>query len=381
MANTITRTQTKLLHVLNNLNYSGAEVMLYDAYDFFEEKGFEQHILCNGTALGPYKQVLEEKGYIIHFIPATKSIGFLVDMYQFFRSNKFDVVHIHPEMLYFWKCISTKLANPNLKIVRTYHDVFDKYSSIQKKSREYQRMICNKYFGVTGVSIGESVHKIEKEMLKNDTAIVYNWIDETKFRPPLPEEIVKARAEFGIAPDAFVVLTVGTCNDKKCHNDIFEAVKRVKDQIPNIVFLHRGSGPNAEQEKRYVEELGIAENVKFLGYIEDLPKVFWAADAFIFSSKWEGLGDVIIEAIACKLPVILYSGHGMNDFKPAAEKDTYGYWLNHKTERFDEAILDVYKKKQDGTITDWKEKAFQYFQNKFSRSNSLHKLLNIYLNN
>jgi glycosyltransferase involved in cell wall biosynthesis len=369
----------RLLHILWELRYSGAEVMVYDAKQYFESRGLQGAILARGPEFGPYAPTLARAGYPVEHLPARRRPGSFVELYRYLRQHPADVVHLHLEGLFIWHCLAIRLAFPEARIVHTHHDVYFQYGPYLRLKRTFHRWLATKLLCVRHVSIGESVQTVEREHFRNPTTIVYNWIDENEFRPPTPEQAAAARAEIGIAPDAFVVLTVGTCNDKKCHNEIFEAVARVKDRLPNLVFLHRGTGDNLPQERAYVRQLGIEQHVVFLDYIDYLPKVFWAADGFIFSSHWEGLGNVILQAIACKVPVILYQGWGMNDFRPADPAENYGFWIDPDTERFDEALLEMQAMKQDGRLEQWREKAFAFYKKKFSAKKSLARMADQYL--
>lgn len=368
----------KILHLLDTINYSGAEVMLNDSYDYFLHKNYSQYVLSKGKTLGPYASTLQNKGFRITQIPIRKSFSYFIEIYKYFKINKFDIVQIHASHAYFWNAVTIKLANPKTKIFRTYHDVFHECSNYRLLISIIQYYLCRKILGVKGISIGDSVEFIENNVFKNPTVIVNNWIDESNFRPPSNLEIQQSRKELNISQTSFVILTVGTCNAKKCHSDIFHSIKNLSEQIPDLVFLHRGTGEDLEKEKNLVKNLGIEKNVIFLGYIEHLPKIYWAADCFILASKREGLGDVIIEAIATKLPVILYNGWGMKDFKPKSEKDTYGFWINPSSESFDHAILDIYNKKKNNLLFEWKENAYLFFKSKFSRAKSLDKLAEMY---
>lgn len=366
----------KIIHILNVLQYSGAEVMLTDAFSFFE-KDYDQFILATGPEIGPYSNKLKEKGFQVLHIKRRKSLFYFIDIFKLFNKNKFDIVHIHASHVYFINILLIKIASFKSKIFRTYHDVFHEDTKYNICKLTIQYFFCRNFLNVKGISIGKSVYEVEKRFFKNKTTIINNWIDETKFKPPTPEDVTNSRNELGIKENAFVILTVGTCNNKKCHNDIFESVARIKDKIPNLVFLHRGSGENLEQEKNYVKKLGIFDNVIFVDYIDFLPKIFWAADCFVLASKREGLGDVIIEAIATKLPVILYDGYGMKDFKPYSDKN-YGYWIDPKKEQFDECFIKLNSLKNRNEIIQLKNNAYDFFTVNFSRVDSLKKLMNLY---
>ena len=193
---------------------------------------------------------------------------------------------------------------------------------------------------------------------------------------PSDLERSETKKELGLSESAFVLCTVGTCSEKKRHKDIFDAIAKVKRFIPSIVLLHRGIGPDTEDEIDYVKKIGIEERIHFLGYIYFMPKIYWASDCFILSSKWEGLGDVIIEAIACGLPVILYDGWGMKDFRTSPEEN-YGYWIDLETGSFADAIMDFSDKSNAERLT-MKQNARKMFESKFSREKSIGRLISIY---
>lgn len=365
----------KVLHILNELCFSGAEVMLHDAREFFEEAGITTTLLSTGDQPGPYTETLKACDYNIAHIPFAKNISFFFKLYKVLKKNKFDAIHIHPERAYFYYALVARLAS-RAKLIRTYHDVFFHYAPHKKLIRRIQRLIARTLFSVTGVSIGDSVQKVEMDYFGNPSEIIYNWIDEVAFRQPSDTECQKARSGFGVSEEDLVFCLVGTCNEKKRHKDIFDAIAEVKSDIPAIKLLHRGTGPDTEEEKEYVRKIGIEDNVIFLDYIDFLPMLYWASDCFIFASKWEGLGDVIIEAIACGLPVILYDGLGMRDFKPLPE-ESFGYWLDLKTGRFADAIRDFAKKTSAERLT-MKQNARKLFTSKFSMKKSLGRLVSIY---
>jgi len=70
----------KVLHILNELKHSGAEVRLQLAYERFERSGIESHILSSGTQIGDYGAILLQSGYGVHHIPFRSNPGFLIDL-------------------------------------------------------------------------------------------------------------------------------------------------------------------------------------------------------------------------------------------------------------------------------------------------------------
>jgi colanic acid/amylovoran biosynthesis glycosyltransferase len=109
-----------------------------------------------------------------------------------------------------------------------------------------------------------------------------------------------------------VISTVARLVEKKGHEWSLRALSRVKDQVPNIRYLIAGSGPKEDDLKRLVEHLRIADNVRFLGMLDDreVLEVYRRSDVFVLPSTTASDGDmegqalVLQEAQATGLPVV-----------------------------------------------------------------------------
>jgi glycosyltransferase involved in cell wall biosynthesis len=90
-------------------------------------------------------------------------------------------------------------------------------------------------------------------------------------------------------------------------DNLIEAMKKVAQQIPNVLLLIGGKGPEAERLQGLVEEYKLQPNVQMVGFIPDekLAKYYRAADVFVLpTTALEGFGLVTVEALACGTPVI-----------------------------------------------------------------------------
>src|SRR5512133_840795 len=87
----------RVLHVLNELRASGAEVMLRVAADDFRSAGIDCEILSLGEQLGSYAKPLKGVGYPVHHLIFSKSFAFFWALREFGQKNKYDVVHFHVE--------------------------------------------------------------------------------------------------------------------------------------------------------------------------------------------------------------------------------------------------------------------------------------------
>jgi glycosyltransferase involved in cell wall biosynthesis len=175
------------------------------------------------------------------------------------------------------------------------------------------RFTARKWFGLTFQSISRSVRDNERDYFKNPTVWINNWFDPDRFFPATgPAEKIIARRGIGIPDDAFVVMVVGRCTEIKNHADIIRAVALLKENR-QLVLLHLGSGHLEPAEKQLASDLAIGSRVAFLGNRNNVRDYLIAADLHVMSSATEGAPIAALEAMACRLPNILYDNPGMRD--------------------------------------------------------------------
>ena len=121
------------------------------------------------------------------------------------------------------------------------------------------------------------------------------------------------RSQWGPAPVGPVLIgSVAALTREKGHLDFLQAASHLKDL--NCHFLIAGEGPLDSLLKRKVRELGLTNQVHFLGFVGEIPKLLGALDITVLASTLEGLGTVLIEATAAGSSVIGTNTGGIPDF-------------------------------------------------------------------
>jgi glycosyltransferase involved in cell wall biosynthesis len=100
------------------------------------------------------------------------------------------------------------------------------------------------------------------------------------------------------------LLSVGTLKEQKDHATLIHAVKiLIEDGIP-VVLTIIGDGPLRSTLANLIVELDLTGKVRLAGYVSDPLPWYQTADVFVLSSRWEGFGNVIVEALEAGLPVV-----------------------------------------------------------------------------
>ncbi|MEO8887379.1 MAG: glycosyltransferase [Mucilaginibacter sp.] len=285
----------KVIHILNAIEYSGAEIMLYQAAGVFKENKIDTTLLACYPNPGKFEQPMREVGYHVDSVGAEGAFTLFANLFKYFKKNKFDVVHIHSENYYVWKVIILKLTGHN-NIVRTFHNNWE-FTGWLRYKRALHRNIAT-WLGVKNHSIGTAVQLNEEQVFFNKSIVINNWI---KLNPDLlsrRETVSKLkREELGIAPDTFVMISVGGCSYIKNHGFIFDLIPLLNQAGLKVCYLHVGTGDDEPAEKTLSKKLGLDAQVIFTGNRKDVPELLLLADIYMMPSLFEGLSIALLEAM------------------------------------------------------------------------------------
>ena len=251
------------------------------------------------------------QGIAIVDLKASYSVGLFFALVRYFKIQNPDVfVSAFPRINII--TIAAKIfSGANTKIIITEHSVF---SFLPVIARNFWRGLFARFFmpglakffylkanAIICVSGG-----IAKDIL-NIIPGVHNTI-EVIFNPVISDDIYQLANEpvehpWFLTTDIPVILAVGRLVKCKDYPTLFKAFSQVlKNQPARLVIL--GGGPEEQRLKSLAIDMGLANNIAFLGFQKNPFKYMKRASVFVLSSLQEGFGNVIIEAMACGAPVV-----------------------------------------------------------------------------
>ena len=140
--------------------------------------------------------------------------------------------------------------------------------------------------------------------------VVHNGVDTQRFSPGPAEPL---RRELGIAPDVPVVGMIAMFKRQKRHGDFFRMARRLLDTLGECRFVlageplrdnQQGAADYHSEVRRLADELDVTRFCHFLGNRQDMPEVYRACDVVVLPSEREGTPNVLLEAMACGVPVV-----------------------------------------------------------------------------
>ena len=140
--------------------------------------------------------------------------------------------------------------------------------------------------------------------------VIPNGVDVTALTASAGER-VRVRRELDIGPADFVWLAVGRLLPQKDYATLLQAFQLLANASARLLIA--GRGPLLEELQLQAQQLGIASQVTFLGVRQDIAGLLAAADGFVLSSAWEGMPNVVMEALAAARPVVATRVGGVSE--------------------------------------------------------------------
>ncbi|HHY82867.1 MAG TPA: glycosyltransferase family 4 protein [Clostridiales bacterium] len=257
----------------------------------------------------------------------------------------YDIIHTHTPVASFF--IRAACRNmPDLSVLYTAHGFhFYKGAPIINQVLLYgmERLAARWTDGLITVNNEDYISASKMRLRRNSAVYLIHGIgvDLSKFTLQNEEDKLKIRKEFGFSEKDFILFFAAELNYNKHQDLLIRVVKRLKERGINVILLLAGEGNKSEDYKRLVLELNLEENIIFLGYRHDVPRLIRMADIAVSSSRREGLPVNVMEAMATGLPLVVTNCRGNRDL---VENGKNGYVVGiNDVEGFAKAVEELYK--------------------------------------
>jgi glycosyltransferase involved in cell wall biosynthesis len=281
-----------VLHTEASLGFGGQERRILRELEGLDPARFRGLLLCQpGSKLGLVTEERQIPTIRFKMRSAYDPVAF-VKILQLLKRERVDVVHTHSSRDAWLAGAAGKLLG--VPVFRTRHlltpiggpyvyaRLADLVLTVSEDVRRYL------------ISAGVPGEKI---------VAVPTGIDLKRF-DPARTDLADMRARFHLSRDAYVIGLVAVLRRAKGHRFLLQAIKRLAPEFPQVKLLIAGTGPQEQNIKNLVKELGLGEQVLMLGHQDDIPSLLRALDVFVLPVLEEALGTALIEATAMGVPVI-----------------------------------------------------------------------------
>ena len=139
--------------------------------------------------------------------------------------------------------------------------------------------------------------------------VVHSGIDLSKFKYKSTGVL---RKEFRVPDTTSIIATVAAIDPHKDYFTFVDTAAILLEKQTNLhFFIIGGDGGEATAIQTYIEKKGLQSFITSIGFRKDIPKILPEVDVFLFTSKEEGLGTSVLDALACKVPIVTTNAGGI----------------------------------------------------------------------
>lgn len=353
----------KVLIIINNLGIGGAERLVVDDINEMLRRNIEVFLVTlkkesENTFLNECR--ISKENHIFLGFNSFFDIAFWKKMMAIINNIKPDIIFTHLWLSNFIGRIASFLVGykniysfeHNVSTVKTYKTILSDF---------FLQFFCKK---VIAVSSAVKEELMKKFILDKNIKVLLNGIDLDKYK----SAVALKRELFNLNDSNFIFISIGRLIYQKGFDILIESFAKIDDKNCHLLII--GDGPLKNDLIKMSESYGLKSRVHFLGNRIDVPNILKMSNCFVLSSRWEGLGIVIMEAMASNIPVII------TDFKAGKDivsNNMNGFIVkNNDKKELSLKMIDVMKR-------DNKDIIFNAFKNieSFSIRNHVNYLVNL----
>ena len=256
---------------------------------------------------------------LVRRISPLNDIKAFISIFRFLRRSKPDIVHTHTSKAGILGRLAAWMARVPIIIHTPHGHVF--YGHFGRSlSRIFLQMekllgrITHHHIALTPEECNDYLSL--RVAQPNNTSVIHSGVDLQRFSKGAKQRTEK-RKELGFSPHSLVVGYVGWLIPIKGVTYLVNAMAKIVEQHPKSLLVLVGKGDDKGEEeiklKEQVERAGLADKVRFLGWRPDVDEIMGCFDIFVLPSLNEGMGRVLVEAMAAGLPIVASRVGGIPD--------------------------------------------------------------------
>lgn len=279
--------------VSHNLQCGGAERVIVNLANYLTVKGHAVSIICFNDKRAHYS--LDNRIAVHVLRPQKKKASKINKIMKYLQLRKL-VRRFKPNAVVAFQAglgglVKLVLLGTGIKVISS-----ERADPSQRQLKHYKKYIVKPIFEASNGFIFQTKQAMEfyNPKIRERSSVIPNpvWIDDAKL------------AEYHVPCKRDVIVGMGRLTSQKNFELLIRAFDRIKDMFPSYTLEIYGEGNLKEQLVTLIAERGLHDRVRLMGITADVVMVFLSAQIFVLSSNFEGMPNVLLEAMSCNTPCI-----------------------------------------------------------------------------
>jgi len=290
----------KVLHVITGLDAGGAETQLAM---LLRHTRHDSDVVTLYNP-GPIAEQIRASGVSVRDIAmrSNRDLAALPKLRSLISGGRYDVVHAHLYRSQVYARPAARLARTPV-VVTTEHSIGETHIERRRMTRSVRGLyLASELFSDGTIAVSDVVRDrlVRWGVPADKISMIPNGLDADALTFDA-EARRRARAQFGISPETFVLGSLGRLDSNKRIDMVIEAAAPLLGERCVLLIVGRGEG--LEPAKAAAARAGVADRVIFAGFQADTVAMLSAFDLYVMASVQETFGLAALEAMACGLPV------------------------------------------------------------------------------
>jgi glycosyltransferase involved in cell wall biosynthesis len=295
----------KIVHVATAQTWRGGEQQVAYLTESLVGMEVEQTVMCaKGSAMEAYCR----EHNITYFSYAKRSAldPFAAQtLKQLTNAFLPDLIHLHDAHAHTMAWLSAVFFGNKTPLIlsrRVDFPVKNNWMSLRKYNHpNIKRIVC----------VSKMIQQITAPSISDPSKLctVYSGIDLNRFAN-LPKER-NLHTEYGLKEDQILVGNTSAIADHKDYFTFVDTAEKLLDISNRYAFFIIGKGPDQAKVERYIQQKGLSEKIMLTGFRKNVLSLLNELDVFLMTSKTEGLGTSLIDAMACGVPIVSTAAGGI----------------------------------------------------------------------
>jgi len=293
-----------ILHVSSARTWRGGEQQLAYLLEELKAAGLDQEVLCvKGSEIAAFcqKNSLSYRVYQKR-MSTNPMIGW--EIKQLCKKYQIDLIHVHDSHAHTFAYLGAVFGNKTPIVVSRRVDFpIGKNGLAQQKYHHpsVKKILC----------VSEEIRRV---LLKNyrfpqKAVVVHSGVDLEKFDYPASDILHRA---FDLPSDRPIIANIAAIAPHKDYFTFVDTVEiLVREKVPASFLIIGGDGGEQEMIEAYIQEKNLGSHIILTGYRTDIPEILPEIDLLLFTSKTEGLGTSLLDAMACGVPIVATAAGGI----------------------------------------------------------------------
>lgn len=295
-----------VLHVSTPSSWRGGEQQVAYLVEALQAEGIRQWVLTpEGSELSRRINIAQEqiciygKRGLLNLALASRIAGIC-------RDHSIDLIHTHDSQAHSAAVVSAAVFGMRCPVVVSRRVDFpvssNPFSRWKYNHPAVRRILC----------VSEEIKRITKPAIRNTSVleVVHSGIDLERYARPV-EQAFDLRRELGLDPNTPLVGNLSALADHKDYPTWIRTARRLSRLEPNMRFIIAGTGPDEQLIRDQILQAGLQDTVFLLGFRKDVERLMQSLNVFLITSKTEGLGTIVLEALAAGVPVVATRAGGI----------------------------------------------------------------------